>query len=563
MNNPLASTELWFGLFGGLALFLFGMDIMTKALKRAAGEYLKTALTRLTQNRLVAVSMGAFVTSIIQSSSVTTVILVGFISAGLLSMSQSIAVIMGANIGTTITAQILAFKITTLSLPIVALGFFVSFVAKRDYLRQYGLLLLGLGLVFYGMSVMSESLHPLGVYGPFVEFMTTMQNPLLAALAGAVFTAIVQSSSATAGILIVMATQGLIGLEPAIAIALGANIGTCITAGLAAIGKPREAVRAASVHILFNVAGVLLWIAFIPQLAEIARAISPTYETLKGAERVASESPRQIANMHLFFNVTNTLVFIGFTTQIARFVEWMIPDRLLSESQDMESKFLDKMLLSTPVIALAGARREVVRMGEWVYHMFIDVMPAVIDKDTATLRSIEMKDRAVDGLHREIVGYLAQISNRNLSAEESSELMELIQIANDLEYVADRIAADIVTSARKSRKEGVVVSNQTVEIITEFHRKIASAFDQALKSVADQDIKLANGVRARKQSMAELKRKIALHGVKRLTADAPKRRATYAREIETVEILDGIFKIVRRIAGTQKCEKKSSHPDKI
>jgi phosphate:Na+ symporter len=552
VSNPLANPELWFGLFGGLALFLFGMDIMTRALKRATGKYLKTALARLTQNRFVAAGMGALVTSIIQSSSVTTVILVGFVSAGLLSMSQSIAVIMGANIGTTITAQILAFKVTTLALPIITLGFLVSFTAKRDKVQQYGMMLLGLGLIFYGMSVMSGSLHPLRVYEPFIEFMTTMQNPFFAVLAGAAFTAIVQSSSATTGVLIVMASQGLIRLEPAIAIALGANIGTCITAGLAAIGKPRGAVRAATVHILFNVAGVLLWIAFIPQLAEIARTISPTYEVLTGAARSAAETPRQIANMHMFFNLINTMVFIGFTTQIARLVEWMIPDRPLSESQNLEPKFLDEMLLSTPVIALAGTRREVVRMGEWVYNMFIDVLPAVVARDVETLRAIEKKDHAVDSLHREIIGFLAKISNKNLSPDESGELMELIQIANDLEYVADRIAADIVTSARKSLNEGVIVSDQTAAIITEFHKEIAIAFDRTLKSVTHQDRKLANKVRARKRTIAEFKRKIAVHGINRLTANAPKRRATYSREIETVEILDGIFKIVRRIAGTQK-----------
>jgi phosphate:Na+ symporter len=262
MNNPLASFELWTGLFGGLALFLLGMDIMTQALKSAAGDYMKEILGKLTQNRFIGVGIGAFVTAIIQSSSVTTVILVGFITAGLMSMSQSVAVIIGANIGTTITAQILAFKVTKLALPMIAGGFLLSLVAKTESWKQTGRILLGLGMVFYGMSIMSGALSPLRSYEPFIEFMISMQNPLMGVAVGALFTAVVQSSSATTGILIVMASQGLIGLESAIAIALGANIGTCVTAGLACIGKPREAVRAAVVHTLFNVIGVLLWVAF-------------------------------------------------------------------------------------------------------------------------------------------------------------------------------------------------------------------------------------------------------------------------------------------------------------
>jgi len=192
--NPFAEFDLWAGLFGGLALFLFGMDVMTQALKSAAGDYMKDILGKLTRNRFVGVGMGALVTAIIQSSSVTTVIIVGFISAGLMSMSQSVAVIMGANIGTTITAQILAFKVAELALPIIAIGFTIAFTARRNKWRQYGLIILGLGMVFYGMSVMSDALSPLREYAPFIRFMTSMQNPILAAGLGMIFTAVVNSN---------------------------------------------------------------------------------------------------------------------------------------------------------------------------------------------------------------------------------------------------------------------------------------------------------------------------------------------------------------------------------
>jgi len=549
--NPFAEFDLWAGLFGGLALFLFGMDVMTQALKSAAGDYMKDILGKLTQNRFVGVGMGALVTAIIQSSSVTTVIIVGFISAGLMSMSQSVAVIMGANIGTTITAQILAFKVAELALPIIAIGFTIAFTARRNKWRQYGLIILGLGMVFYGMSVMSDALSPLREYAPFIRFMTSMQNPILAAGLGMIFTAVVQSSSATTGILIVMASQGLIQLEPAIAIALGANIGTCITAGLAAIGKPREAVRAAAVHTIFNVAGVLVWIGFIPQLADLAMLISPAQEQLSGAQRLAAETPRQIANVHTFFNVVNVLLFIPFTTQIARLVERMIPDRPIRPDAAMLPKYLDRSILSTPSIALEAARLEIRRLGKRVRAMFAAIMPVAIMGNRVELGKVRAMDRVVDALHLVIIEYLGEISLAKLTKRQSKELMQLVETANDLEHVGDQIATDMVRSAMKRIDEGVRVSEQTARVLEDYHANVSSALDDALKAVAKQNPKLAKQVRRSKQEMTEQSRTIAEHALYRLTVDEPNRLHTYAREMELVEILDGIYQIARRIARTQ------------
>jgi len=551
MDNPIASFALWAGLFGGLALFLFGMDIMTQALKSAAGDYMKDILGKLTRNRFVGVGIGAFVTAVIQSSSVTTVILVGFISAGLLSMAQSVAVIIGANIGTTITAQILAFKVTKLALPMIAVGFLVSFTAKQNNWKQTGLILLGLGLVFYGMGIMSTSLNPLRSYEPFIQFMISMQNPLLGALVGALFTAVVQSSSATTGILIVMASQGLIGLESAIAIALGANIGTCVTAGLASIGKPREAVRAAVVHTLFNVAGVLIWIAFIPQLAELAQWMSPTAEGLTGTDRLAAETPRQIANVHTFFNIANALIFVGFTTQIARLVEWMIPDRPIVPEKDMMPKFLDDDLVSTPSVALEAARQELKRLGKRVRRMVKEIMPAAISGTRADLERIAEMDKVVDARHISIIEFLGKISLSNLTKRQSKELMQLAEMANGLEYIGDRIATGMVTSANKRIDEEVQVSPQTAEVLNNYHALVSKTLDDALKAVVNQDSMLADQVRKRKKDLSRMAREITAHGLDRLTADEPNRLQTYAREMEVIEILDGVFTVARRMAQTQ------------
>lgn len=548
MDNPFANLDLWAGLFGGLALFLFGMDQMTQALKSVAGDHMKDFLGKLTRNRFVGVGMGAFVTAIIQSSSVTTVILVGFISAGLMSMSQSVAVIMGANIGTTITAQILAFNVTRLALPIIAVGFAVAFTATRSQWRQYGLIILGLGLVFYGMSIMSEALNPLRTYEPFIHFMVSMQNPLLGAAVGALFTAVIQSSSATTGILIVMASQGLIALEPAIAIALGANIGTCVTAGLASIGKPLEAVRAATVHALFNVAGVTLWIFFIPQLAEFAQWISPAYENLSGLDRLAAETPRQIANVHTFFNVANVVLFIGFTTQMARLVEWMIPDRPIKPDADMLPKFLDKSLLSTPSIALETVRMELGRMGARVSEMVGAIMPTAITGSRRDLEDVAARDKSVDALHHAIIDFLGRISLAELTTRQSEELMQFVQMANDLEHIGDAIATGMVTSARKRIDEDVSVSARTADVLTQFHTVVSKTLDDALTAFTNKDPELAKQVRRRKKDISELSRTIAQHGLGRLTAAEPNRLNTYAREMEVIEILSDVFSLARRIA---------------
>ncbi|MDH3934746.1 MAG: Na/Pi cotransporter family protein, partial [Gammaproteobacteria bacterium] len=413
-------------LLGGLALFLFGMEQMADALKAAAGERMKLVLAKLTANRFMGAATGAFVTAIIQSSSVTTVLVVGFITAGLMSMAQSIGIIMGANIGTTITAQIVAFKVTKFALLMVAGGFGMLFFSKQEKIKQYGGMLMGLGLVFFGMSVMSDAMNPLRSYQPFLDLMTRMDNPLVGILVAAGFTALIQSSSATTGIVIVMATQGFISLEAGIALAFGANIGTCITAMLAAIGKPREAVRAAVVHVLFNVFGVLLWVGLIPYLAEVVVWLSPAHPGLSGTDKLAAEAPRQIANAHTVFNIANTLIFIGFTSQFARLVEWLVPDKPIEEEIISQPKYLDEELLDTPSLALDRVRLEIGHMGKSVNEMVEQILPAVVSGKPLSLKEIAKIDNEVDILHGHIITYLGNISRKTLTDEQTQKLVGLM-----------------------------------------------------------------------------------------------------------------------------------------
>ena len=546
MITDLNAMALSTGLLGGLALFLFGMDIMTRALKQVAGSSMKSMLDRMTGNRFLGLAAGASITAIIQSSSITTVLLVGFITAGLMTSAQSVAVIIGANIGTTITTQILAFKVTTLALPVLSLGFFVAALAKQKLTRERGRILLGLGMVFFGMATMSEAMEPLRSFEPFLDFMRKLDNYLLAAIVGAGFTALVQSSSATTGILIVMAGQNLIGLEPAVALALGANIGTCVTALLAALGKPSAALRAAIIHTLFNVAGVLIWIGFVDQLASFARSISPAQATAD-----ASVVPRQLANVHTFFNVFNALLFIGFTRQIAWLSEWLVPDRSEVIEPGFKPKHLDHKFLDVPAIAIDAVRLEILHLGTLVRDMFAQAIPAVTTGSPLDIDKLRVMDRPVDLLHREIIGYMRKISITSLPADQSDRFMGLIRISNDFEHIGDLVATSMVTSARKKIDENVNISPATASVIATLHKEVIDAIDGVLLALETQDTDRAVQVRQMKSGFSTLIEDIARHEIERLRADEPKRLHTYAREIELTETLDDIFKIIRRIAKTE------------
>jgi len=555
MEPTLNQFTLFTGLFGGLALFLFGMDIMTDALKRAAGSYLKDVLAKLTRNRFMGVGVGAFITAVVNSSSVTTVILVGFISAGLLSMAQSVSVIMGANIGSTITAQILAFKVSAIALPAITVGFGVSFLAPSKTLKQYGRMVLGFGLVFYGMSIMSDAMAPLRSHQPFLDALVNLDTAIAAAIAGAIFTAVIQSSAATTGIVIVMAGQGIIDLETAIAIALGANIGTCATAGLAAIGKPREAVRAAIVHLLFNVAGVVIWIAFIPELAEFVRGISPTADDLTGAARAAADAPRQIANAHTIFNIANTALFIGFTTHLARLVEWLVPDRPLKVEESAVPKFLDPVLLSTPAVALNNVRFELDRMGDQVITMLKSGFESATHPTAKGMSEVIALDKSVDALHRAIVAYLGKISSSSLRDDDGRDVLRLLEVANSLEYIGDRVAIDIATSTRKRVEEGGKQDLERTANLDNINRNIVEALEDAVRAVVQHDSELATDVRNRKVGLKQLRQEFELSGASLLMGDKAY-LAAYVREIELLEILNAIFRTARSIARVQLAEDK-------
>ena len=535
-------------LFGGLALFLFGMEQMADALKAVAGERMKIILARLTTNRFMGAATGAFVTAVIQSSSVTTVLVVGFITAGLMSMAQSIGVIMGANIGTTITAQIVAFKVTKAALLMIAVGFSMLSFSKQEKIKQYGGMLMGLGMIFFGMSVMSDAMSPLRSYQPFLDLMASMDNPLIGILVAAVFTGLVQSSSATTGIVIVMASQGFISLQAGIALAFGANIGTCVTAMLASIGKPREAVRAAVVHVMFNVFGVMVWIGLIGHLAEFVTWFSPSHPELSGVDRLAADTPRQIANAHTVFNIANTLIFIGFTGQFARLVEWLVPDKPLEEKVIAKPRYLDEALLETPSLALERVRLEIGHMGDRVKDMLEQIMPAILNGDRGSLRAVAKIDDEVDILHGYIVTYLGRISQNTLTEEQTHDFINLMAAANDLENIGDVIETDLVHQGYEGIEQGVSISDATRKILLELHHVVSNAVDMARDAVMENDQIAAQEVIAMKGDINRFMESAAMHQARRLVAEEPNRLAAYTLEIDIIEKLKRIYYFSKRMA---------------
>jgi len=521
---------------------------MADALKAVAGERMKTILAKLTTNRIMGAATGAFVTAVVNSSSVTTVLVVGFITAGLMSLSQSIGVIMGANIGSTITAQLIAFQVTRVALLMVAMGFGMLFISRQERIRQYGGMLMGLGLVFFGMSVMSDAMNPLRSYQPFMELMKHMENPLVGILIAAAFTGLIQSSAATTGIVIVMASQGLITLQAGIALAFGANIGTCVTALLAAIGKPREAVRAAVAHVLFNVFGVLIWVGLIPYLAEFVTWLSPAHPELSGADRLAAEAPRQIANAHTLFNVANTFLFIGFTGQFARLVEKLVPDKPLEEVIITRPKYLDEELLETPSLALGRVRLEIGHMGGRVREMLQQIMTAIINGERAKLKKIAMIDDEVDILHGHILTYLGRISQKALTEDQTRVLADLMATANDLENIGDIIETDLFYLGNEGIDMQVSISENTRAILYRLHNIVSTTTDRAIDAVVESDQRAAQEVIAMKTDINRLMESAAMHESRRLVAEEPNRLAAYTLEIDVIEKLKRIYYYAKHMA---------------
>ena len=540
--------KLGMGLFGGLAMFLFGMEQMSEGLRAAAGETLKDVLSRLTKNRFMGALTGAFITAVLNSSSVTTVLVVGFISAGFMTLTQSVGVIMGANIGSTFTAQIVAFNITQYALILVALGFLMLFTAKAENTRHFGSIVMGLGLVFYGMGVMGDAMLPLRSYQPFLDLMVRMENPLLGILVGAVFTGLVQSSAATTGIAIVMASSGLITLPAGIALAFGSNIGTCVTAILASLGKPVGAVRAAMVHILFNVAGVLLWFMFIPQLADFVIAISPSAPELSGKARMAAEVPRQIANAHTVFNVANTLLFISFTAFFARLAEMLVPEKPTVEKIIIKPRYLEEDAIEVPGMALEQVRFELGHMGEIINEMFSTLRTGVEENDKQKCDAVLKLDDKVDILHDAILEYLHELRQQPLTDKQSVRFQSLMSATVNLENLADIINDELVKIGQSLIDLDIEPSEATTLLLSSLADKVAHAISRVIHAVREEDEMAAEEVISVKDEIRRIADEFLILQSQRIGVQGREHLDLVRLEMELLDKLRSIYTLTKRIA---------------
>ena len=553
LADETASQQVdWFyltmALFGGLAMFLYGMEQMSDGLQSAAGDKLKDVLAGLTRNRFLGAITGAFVTAVLNSSSVTTVLVVGFISAGFMTLTQSVGIIMGANIGSTFTAQIVAFNVTQYALLLVAVGFFMLFTAKTERVRHYGSMIMGLGLVFYGMGVMGEAMNPMRTYEPFLDLMVKMENPLLGILVGAVFTGLVQSSAATTGIAIVMATEGLISLPAGIALSFGANIGTCVTALLAAIGKPAEAIRAAVVHVSFNIAGVIVWVMFIPQLADFVVNISPSSPELTGKARMAADVPRQIANAHTVFNVANTVIFIWFTPLFARLAEFVVREKPVEEKVIVKPRYLSKELLEYPSMALENVRFEVGHMGEIASDMLTTLWMAFQTRDRDMVDEVIRMDDKVDVLSERILEYLSEVQQEELTDESSRELQALMSATINIESLADVIESELSEICKKYIDYDLHENDASLALFIDLSKTVGETFDKLVSAIKNDDQNAAAEVITIKEHIRHAVDEILKNQASRISVQTNKDLLLVRLELELVDKLRRIYTLTKRVA---------------
>ena len=543
--DELAPVAMIAQLLGGLALFLYGMEKMTDGLKAAAGKQMNTLLAKLTGNRVLGAITGAIVTAVIQSSSVTTVLVVGFVSAGLLTLVQSVGVIFGANVGTTVTAQIVAFNTTALALPFIAIGFVVTFVWKHGVARHYGAMLMGLGLLFYGMATMGSAMAPLRTNQSFAELLQSLQNPVLGMLAGALFTALVQSSSATIGLAVVMATQGLPSLPAGIAILFGAKIGTGITAILAGIGKPQDAKRAAVVHVLFNVMGAAIWLPFIPQLAMIAQAVSPVAAHLQGVERLAEEVPRQIANAATIWATANTVIFLPFAALFATLAIKIIPDRAVVQKEIIRPRYLDDELIRVPSMALERARMELGHMSQLTNGMLAEVKSAFQARDLSELA--QHFDQIVV-LRDAVLTYLQHIGRSELSDSEAEEHSRLVVATGEIESMSAAISRELAPLAQALDAAEIAPSNVTTEVLDRLLQTVLETAQSALRALVERDEQAAQTVVAKRIAILELSADLQRQQVAGLAQDDPNRLTKHRVQLQIIDKLRRIYSVSEHMA---------------
>jgi phosphate:Na+ symporter len=516
-------------LFGGMALLLYGIRLSGEALQRVAGGRLRTLLTALSRHRLPAVVSGAVITAIIQSSAATTLMLIGFVGAGLMTFRQTLGIILGADIGTTFTVQLIAFRVTDYAPLLVGLGFTVSFTASRRVTKDIGQALLGLGLMFLGLKLILDDVGAMQASPLARDIVTAVAGtPVMAVLAGAILSALVASSAATIGLAIALTTTGLLPIAGAVPVVIGANVGTCATALFAAAGATAEAKRVAVAHIAFKVLGAGLALPLIgPFTGFIAQS--------------AVDPARQIANAHTLFNVGISLIFLPFTSWAARVIETFVPDDAVGDNP-FKTRYLDERSLDQPSLALGQATREALRMADVVQGMLRDVVPALRADNPELIEDVERRDDQADFLEREIKLFLARLGREAMGPDLSHKEIGLISVIGNLENIGDIIDKNLMELARKRLYQGRRFSEPGWAEILEFHGLVSKNLERAIAAFAANDPALAQDVLDQRPLMRQRERELRDSHLNRL-------RSGLTESLETSEIHLDVLTNLKRISS--------------
>ena len=497
--------QIALALFGGLALFIYGMNLMSDGLQKAAGEKMKSILSLLTRNVLIGVLAGAATTAVLQSSSATTVMVIGFVTAGLMNLKQAISIIIGANIGTTITAQLVAFQIGDYAWGFVIVGFIMYFfLNKNEKIMDIGQTIFAFGMLFVGLNIMGDAMEPLSQTQMFADLMLKVSDsPALGVIVGAVLTAIIQSSSASIAVLQNLASTAgpdgvtsIVGLAGAIPILFGTNIGTTVTALLASIGGSVNAKRTAIAHTLFNVGGTLLFIWFTPYIAEFIQAISPDGNELDVISR-------QIANAHLSFNVATTIVFIPLIGVLVRIVQKLIPGHV-AEKDPMDPIYLDYNVLDRPFAAIHLAKKELARMAQVSSEMVIETKKAFLGNDLNAAEIVLKKELIVNNLRDMITKYLSSILAAESVTEHQAETISgLFHVVSDVEHIGDH-CKDIAHFAMEKTKSGYEFSETACAEIYQCFEQGTKMVNEAIEALGTGDFELAKDIKREEIRMNKL-----------------------------------------------------------
>ena len=476
--------QIVFGLLGGLAVFIYGMNLMSESLQKAAGEKMKSILALLTKNRIMGVIAGALVTAVLQSSSATTVMAIGFVGAGLMSLPQAISIIFGANIGTTMTAQIIAFKITDYIYAFIFIGFILTFVCKSERIKSIGQTIFAFGLLFLGIETMGDVMKPLASSPVFTDLIGKVSGiPVLGLLLGTAMTLVVQSSSATIAVLQNFAAQpgadgvtSILGLVGAIPILLGDNIGTTITALLASLGQSRDAKRTAIAHTIFNLSGSLVFIWFVKPYAALIQAISP-----KGPE--VEVISRQIANAHTLFNLTMTVVWVCLLGLMVKIVMWLIPDAKDAKVNPLQPAFLDKKVIGQPTVALKLVAKEVLHCSGMVKNMLKDLAGLSKSEDPALVGKIKEQGQTLHSLMEAINDYLAELFSAGVLTElQATQTAKLMHVCGDVERMGE-LAADLTDVIAGKMELKYSFSEEAMEDLRKSLNQISKMYGDAMRAL--------------------------------------------------------------------------------